>query len=330
MTPDDPWGMPAAREVLAPNAPRERWLEARRQGIGGSDIPLLLGVANPNHGSEFGLWQEKTGRATDNGPTHAMIRGTWLEPNLAEQFTAQTGIRVREFGLCRNLAEPILQYSPDRFSADGGIVEIKSIGEYAKIRHEWRGGGVAKAAYAQGQFGLLVTGRYPLWLVAYEIDTAPVIRGPFAPDRELHDRMRAIARQWWDRYVLTDSPPPVDLAKITDEEIAARWPVDVGDAIEAPYPALVEYMLDERAQVHEQETAAAKRKKEIDAALKVMIGDYTALTMNGDPVVTYRETDGGPHVAPEMEWEEPEMWARYVRRAHYRRINFVKKKGNGS
>lgn len=325
---DDPWGIPAGREVLPPHPPRERWLEARRQGIGGSDVPLLLGVANPAHGSEFDLWQEKTGRnGHDNGPTQAMIRGTWLEPHLAEHFTEATGTRCREFGLIRNDADPILQYSPDRFSADGGVVEIKSIGEFAKVRHEWRGGGVSKAAYAQGQFGLLVTGRYPLWLVAYEIDQPPMIRGPFAPDHDLHDRMRRIARQWWDRYVLTDSPPPVDLGKVTDEEIAARWPNNVGEAIPAEFPALVEHMLDERAVEHERETAAAARKKEIDRALRVMTGDYAALTIRDEPVVTFTEVEGGANVAPEMEWEDPAAWERWVTRPRFRRIHIVKKKG---
>lgn len=323
----DPWVIPDGHEILPPDAPREQWLAERRRGIGGSDIPLLLGVANPNHGSEYGLWLDKTGRnGHDDGPTGAMLRGTWLEPPLAGIFSERTGLEVRPLGLCQWDGDEILRATPDRASSDGGIVEIKSIGEYATIRHEWRGGGVSRAAYAQLQTEMLVTGRYPGWLLAYEIDRDPIIRGPFAPDRELQLRIAETARRWWDAHVVTDTPPPVDLGRISDEEIRARWPRNVGEAIEAEFPYYVRMMLEEREAVHEQMTAAEKRKKEIDRALRVMAGDYAALTIDGEPVVTFADVEGGPSVAPELEWEMPEVWAKYVRRSQSRRINIVRKR----
>lgn len=320
--------LPAGREILPPDAPRDTWLAERRRGLGGSDIPLLLGVSNPAHGTEYTLWLDKTGRSAPDGtPTGAMIRGTWLEPHLADVFTERTGLTCEPLGLCESDTDTILRATPDRASSDGGIVEIKSIGEYAKVRHEWRGGGVSRAAYVQGQVEVLVTGRAPLWLVAYEVDQAPVIRGPFAPDVELHKRILSTARTWWDRHIVTDTPPAVDMATITDDEIRARWPTSIeGTAIEAEYPAYVEAMLAERAECHAAEVAAKSRKAEIDAALRVMTGDYAALTIDGAPVVTFTNTDGGPQIDPAAEWEAPELWRQYVTRTPQRRIRIVKRK----
>ena len=323
----DPWTIPDADEILPHDAPREQWLAARRAGIGGSDMPLLMGVANPAHGGEYDLWLDKTGRdGEDTGPTHAMTRGTWLEPHLIDHFGQRTGIECRPIGLCRSHAHPVMQYSADTMTGDGGIAEIKSVGEYAKIRHEWRGGGVARAPYVQMQAGMLVTGRYPGWLVAYEIDQAPMIRGPFAPDRDLHARMIERATSWWKRHVIADAAPAVNLATITDDEIRKRWPRNVGEAIEAEWPDYVRALLADRATAHTEHADGEARKKRIDAELRIMAGDYAALTIGGTPVVTFAEVEGGPKVAVEMEWEEPEMWAKYVSRPHTRRINIVKGK----
>ncbi len=328
--PPPTWGLPAGRQLLPPDAPRERWLAARRAGIGSSDVPLLMGVANPAHGSEFALWAEKTGRVPDLArPTHAMIRGTWLEGPLAGVFTERTGIETRPLGLCQSDAHPLLLATPDRASADGGVVEIKSIGEWAKVRHEWRHGGVSRAAYVQGQHEVLVTGRYPLWLVAYEIDTAPIIRGPFAPDYDLHAAIIARCESWWRDYVAADREPPVDLATITDDEIAARWPANADDAVAAEYPDLVRWLLEERAVAHARERDAKAEKDAIDRTLRVMAGPASAITIDDAPVVRFIERASGPRVAPEMEWEDPEAWARWVTRARSRQIHIVKDKKKG-
>lgn len=325
--PPPTWGLPAGRQLLPPDAPRERWLAARRRGLGSSDVPLLMGVANPNHGSEYELWREKTGRApADAGPTHAMIRGNWLEPHLAEVFTDRTGTEARPLGLCQSSAYPLLLATPDRATADGGVLEIKSVNNFASVRHEWRHGGVSRAAYVQGQVHVLVTGRYPLWLLAYEIDCAPLIRGPFAPDYDLHAAIIERCESWWTEHVLADREPPVNLATITDDEIALRWPRTTEEAVEAEHPDLVRWLLEERADAHQAERAAKATKASIDKTLRVMTGGAGALTIDRDPVVKFIPKPSGPCVAPQMEWEEPEMWAKYVTRSTSRQIYIVKNK----
>lgn len=321
----DSWTIPDGDEILPHDAPRDAWLAARRHGMGGSDIPLLMGVANPKHGSEYDLWLDKTGRAgPDQAPTHAMTRGNWLEPHLADYFTERTGVAVRPVGLCAYRPNPIIRATPDRLTADGGIVEIKTIGSFADIRWEYRGGNVARAPYVQLQVELLVTGRTHGWVLAYEIDQAPMLRGPFAADRELHQRIIERVTSWWERHVVADSPPAVDLATISDEEIRKRWPRNVGEAIEAQWPDYVRVLLTDRAAAHTEHLDGDARKKRIDAELRIMTGDYAALTINDQAVVTFADVDGAPKIEPAMEWEEPEMWAKYVSRPHTRRINIVK------
>ena len=74
---------------------REEWLKYRTRGIGGSDVSIIAGI-NPFK-SVHQLWLEKTGQTepeqTDSDYAHF---GTLLEPIVRKEFTARTGIKVRQ------------------------------------------------------------------------------------------------------------------------------------------------------------------------------------------------------------------------------------------
>lgn len=317
---ENPWVMPDGRLVLPAGAPRGEWLAERRKGIGGSDIATLLGI-NP-YQSEYELWLDKTGRPIDERQTGAMQRGVWLEPRLAEIFTERTGLRVRRCGLVKHRSDGRLRATPDRLAEDGGCVEIKSMGTYSNVRTEWRHGGIARSAYAQAQYQLLVTGRPHAWLVAYEIDQEPIIRGPVERDVPLISRMWTRVEQWWGEHVAHDTPPPIDLATITDEEIQLRWPTAAKDTVrQADWPAHVRSLLTERAELKAAAKAATDRAKEIDQALKVMVGDAEVLVIGERAVMTLKSQPNNPTVDPALEIDHPDIYARYIRRGNSRRIH---------
>ena len=74
---------------------RADWLRYRTMGIGGSDVSVIAGI-NP-YRSVYQLWLEKTGQTkpaeSDNEYTHF---GTILEPVVRKEFTARTGLKVRQ------------------------------------------------------------------------------------------------------------------------------------------------------------------------------------------------------------------------------------------
>jgi putative phage-type endonuclease len=322
--PVNPWAMPDGQLVLPADAPRDQWLEERRRGIGGSDIPLLMGVSA--YGTEYELWLDKTGRAEHKAQTEAMRRGNWLEPHVVGYFADETKLAVRRCGLVAHRESPILRATPDRLTDDGGCLEVKTIGTWAHVNAEWRDGGMSRHAYVQGQWQLLITGRTHLWLCAYAIDQEPMIRGPIERDDALIDRMRKRVSNWWDTHVIGDEPPPVDLDTITDEEIALRWPTEEPGATKAAeWPAYLRAMLAERAEVLKFETEAAKRKKEIDQALKVMIGDAESLLVGDRPVMTLKtQKNSVTTVLPALEFDHPEIWADYIKRGTHRHLRIVK------
>jgi putative phage-type endonuclease len=283
------WETPAARQILPALTDRGTWLAERRLGIGGSDAPVLLGESK--YQSKYGLWLDKTGQAEDIETSDAMRRGNWLEPNLADWFADETGLAVETCGLLASLERDHVRTTPDRLVADGGVLEIKTHSVYADVAREWRDGGISRSAYIQAQQQLAVTGRSHAWFVAF-IDPSPHLRGPVPRDEELIAEILDQSDRFWIEHVLTGVPPEVDLADITDDELALRWPTSVpGTAVEAKYPALVEQLLDERAEIKAATKATDHRLAEVESALKVFIGDAEVLTIGSRPVFTYKTSN---------------------------------------
>lgn len=132
-----------AIEILRP-ADRGAWLAARHFDITASVAAALLG-AHP-YATPYGLWAEKTGRATpDIEESDAMERGNLMEPVVVEMLRKRhpdwTVLYANDRAYYRDPAKRIgatpdaFLERPDRFGT--GICQIKSAAEDAFERH-WR------------------------------------------------------------------------------------------------------------------------------------------------------------------------------------------------
>lgn len=320
----NPWSMPQAQLVLPADAEEQQWLDERRKGLGSSDAAVLMGLPQGSD-TEYQLWLDKTGRLEQPGQTEAMRRGKWLEPHVADYFANETGLQLRRCGLVENRQHAMLRATPDRLTSDGGLLEVKTIGQWSQVKHEWRDG-VARHAWVQGQWQLMVTGRSRIWFCCYAIDQQPMIRGPYDRDEPLIERMTKRGIFWWDTYVVGDLEPPIDLDTITDEEINQRWPTAQPDTtIEVEeWAAAVKLMLQERAEAKELQKTWEGRVKLIDRDLRLLAKDAEALTIGGKPVVTFKKFPNNPTVSKTLAEDHPEIWEKYIKQGTHRRIHVVK------
>lgn len=76
------------------NLPREKWLEYRRLGIGGSDVAAILGISPFRTARD--LYYDKLNIVTsdDEGNWVAMEMGNLLEPLVARIFAKKTGLKI--------------------------------------------------------------------------------------------------------------------------------------------------------------------------------------------------------------------------------------------
>lgn len=133
----------------------------RATGIGGSDIPVIMGVS-PFGRTPLDIWKDKLGYGEPVTETAPMKRGTRLEPIAAEEFTKATG-RSLSTGveLMRHPYRPYMIGHVDAKQTDpegalSGILEIKvpNIQTYLKYKRE----GLADYITLQLQHYLSVSG----------------------------------------------------------------------------------------------------------------------------------------------------------------------------
>jgi len=140
------------------------WLELRKNHIGASDAPIILGVSPWK--TAFQLWEEKLGIREQEPMNHAMLRGHELEPQARQAYNDYTG----------NAAEPEVVFHPtnkwmmaslDGVSLDRSIVvEIKCPG---KDDHALAAEGkVPEKYYPQLQHQLAVIGLNLLHYFSYK------------------------------------------------------------------------------------------------------------------------------------------------------------------
>jgi len=192
-----------SREVLPPNAPRDVWLAQRMLGLGGSDISGIMGMSRFSSARQ--VWLEKLG-APEQTPSWAMMKGTLLEPGLRWWYQLQTGVAIQMAGLQQSTTQPWMQYSPDGFIGEDGILEGKTASFY--MRDEWDDEQVADHAELQAQWGMAVTGRRWADVIAAVSDNEPVIRRVYA-NTELQQLLIVTGRKFWFGNVLGRVEPPV-------------------------------------------------------------------------------------------------------------------------
>jgi len=273
--------LPACTQLLPADAPRPQWLKARKAGLGGSDASTIAGV-NP-YSSRYALWLDKTGRATDEDENAAMRWGKLLEPAMRTAFTEDTGIAVHSAGLQQSTTRPWQLLSPDGITADGGLFESKTAGW--RVAKDWDDQ-VADHAEVQVQHGLAVTGLTHAWVVAL-IDGRDFRVHRVNRDDELIRVLTDMEETFWTGHVLADTPPGMEATAL--DAVKGQYPIADESAVPVVAPAArVDPLLAEYRAGKAAEKAGKDRAATAEAALRLLLGDATALAVGDRTVATCR------------------------------------------
>jgi putative phage-type endonuclease len=189
-------------EQLQQNTPE--WHCWRRQGIGASDAPVIMGETPFK--TPRALWTIKTGRAQEAPAGPAARRGQELERFARRAYERQTGIQVEPLCLVHQELE-WMRASLDGLSFDGAtLVEIKCPLS-ARDRTSAQQGRIPSQYHAQLQHQLEVSGaeRAHYWSFHGTEGILLEIR----PDREYVRRLIEAETAFWQR-VKDDRWPELD------------------------------------------------------------------------------------------------------------------------
>ena len=282
--------MSAYVEVLPADAPRDLWLAARQTGIGSSDIAGVLGQSNWQ--SPYSVWWQKVGPVEDDEPTERMKWGSRLEPVIADAWSDTTGIATSRVGMCRNIDRPWQIATPDRLTADGGLLETKNVNAFDL--DEWDADTIPLKYLLQTTHQLDTLGLDHGYVAAL-IGGAELRTFELTPDPEIVAILRERGAEFW-RLVETATAPPTDASDATSDAIKRRWAVPDGEDARVVLGHEWIGRLDQR-EIHKVDlaniTAACVG---IDNALKDAMGTATHAVCMGQLVATWKPRKDGVRV----------------------------------
>jgi len=323
---------PTARRLPSVETHTPEWHALRRQGIGGSDVSVILGL-NPWK-SPLALWQEKTGRSEPDtsSPSEAAKWGTTLEPIVARELATRLHALDPELIVTRSPGQLVhrdrdwQRCNPDGLVRRGrkrvALIEIKTVG--GRGAHEWRGdaedltGEVARHALLQVVHSLIVTG-LPEAYVGVLIGGQEFKWRRIERDDALEGIVQRAEEVFWD-HVTRDEPPEPDGTASSAKALQSLYaePVDEGEGVEldrAVAEHLTRYQqLTERINDHEQERELVKQR--IQAAL----GNNTVGRLFGERVVTWKPVESTRIDSKRLRVDHPHIAEQYAKTTTSRRF----------
>lgn len=268
---------------------REEWLEARKDGIGASEVATIVGL-NPWE-TPYQLWRRKIGLDPAKPMNAAMNTGHILEDGVAQFWAQATGREIiaasKDDFMFIDKDRPYLRVSPDRtFWIEGatrnddnkGILECKTT--RMKVDPE----DLPKYWFAQVQMNLGVAGYTQgslAWLSAGQGFDFGYQDLKLVPDF-FEWLVDSVSRFWTDNIVGGQEPSAVNVADVLlkyNRHTGGKI-IECSEEVFEAYRELkeVKKLLDE----------TKAHKEELEATLKMAFGDAEALSYGGDTIATWK------------------------------------------
>jgi putative phage-type endonuclease len=326
-----------ARIILPECAGQGPWLEARKGGIGGSEVGALIGVSE--YETPFSVWNAKTRPAKDLSGLAAIEWGHRLEEVVAAKAAEEVGL-VSRFagGLWADRERSHLRVTPDRFACRTrswraiGVIECKTAGddeewESGSITPGGQGDGAAPLAYqAQVQWQLGILGLTKGWLACFVLGRERafyVVEIDF--DAAWFGEMVDEAERFWVQNVLGDEPPMHNLRHPkTEELLKTLQPNVVRPAVQLTDDA------DEWLAVYaERKRAADAAQAELDEVknyFRMMTADAGAGYIGDYKAVSYPEVNTSRIDVETLRLKYPEIAEELTVKSQHRRLTIRPRK----
>ena len=299
------------------NLSYEEWLEARKQGIGGSDASVVCGISR--YKSPVELWMEKTGQLPSQEAGEAAYWGNLLESLVREEFTKRTGIEVTKPSVIYQSQEhPFMLANVDGLCEDDThgpcIFEAKTASAYKT--GEWEDA-IPDEYMIQIQHYMAVTGYQGAYIAVLIGGNA--FRWKFVErDEELISMLVSLEEDFW-RHVQNGTPPALDGSDASAGFLAERFPNSVPQS-EIALPDKAAELLQQYDLSCEVLKLATEQKQEAENQLKQMLGDHETGT-SGNRVITWKSISQERLDSKTLKAEHPALFKKYATQTSYRRFS---------
>ncbi|MCY9434190.1 YqaJ viral recombinase family protein [Bacillus haynesii] len=298
---------------------RQAWLEARRKGIGGSDISAILGLNKWK--SPIKLYMDKIGESPlEDNESEAARLGNLLEDIVAQEFSRRKGLKVKKRNaILQHEKYPYFLANVDRLivGRKEGL-ECKTATVYK--RDEWTADSVPDAYFVQCQWYMCVTG-FKKWHLAALILGDVVNPWRFHEierDDELIRIMEKKAAYFWNEHVSKRVPPPFDGSQSSKDLLDAMYPEQVEDSVDLP--GYFDSKIEEYERTKEKINELTERKQAIENEIKGILGERKHGFVAGKKI-TWARFPVERFDKEKFKREHPDIYRQYVKEGHGSRFS---------
>lgn len=255
-------------QKVVSSSDREKWLAERRNSIGASECPQIMGLVS--YGSATSVQADKWGLLAELDEEQ-LKWGNRFEIPILEAFGEETGWGAKSYGwLVRDEERPWLHATPDGITDNGIFIQAK----WTAYKGDDWDEGVPDSVNAQQQHEMAVTGQHATYvavLAGHKLKWTVVQR-----DQKFIDEWLEVAEHFW---ALTQSRTPVvsDGGQATQDALKQIFPTGDGNTrvVGAEWCDVAD------TYVHAKDVAkrAEAAKKEIEARLKAEIGESDGIVL---------------------------------------------------
>jgi putative phage-type endonuclease len=296
---------------------REEWLEARKKGIGGSDVAAIAGLI-PKYKTAMHVYLEKTGQVEKADlQSEAAYWGSKQEPLVAEEFSLRTGLKVkRRNAILQHPEYPWMLANVDRIivgKREG--LECKTTNEF--LKDEWSDEQIPAPYILQCQHYMAVTG-YEKWWIAVLIGGNKFKYKPIERDEEIIRYLIDMEKDFWLNHVEKNIPPAFDGSEASSNLLSKLYPVgNENETVELPEDAKSLIEIYEEAKAAEKEIL--ERKKEAENKLKALLGE-AEIGIALDRTVSWKTVYSSRLDSKALAKEYPDIYNKYVKQTVSRRF----------
>lgn len=306
--------------ISTKNMSREQWLKERRNGIGGSDAAVILGLSEFK--SAFELWAEKKGYQLPEKESEALRIGTDLEEYVAKRFEEASGKKVhREFKMFFNSKYPWAIADIDRkVVGENAGIECKTTSAYNKSGFEE--GEIPAYYYVQCQHYMAVKEYDRMYLAVLVLGVGFYWFVIERNDAEIEALMDAEQRYWLNNILANKRPDP-DGSENCGK--AVSWLTRYQKDEESTSIIDLKDRLERRDTLKEMIDTLSKEKDQIEQEVKLRLSEAVIGDVDGFKV-TYKSQCKTGIDTKRLKDEMPEVYRKYQKESVSRVLRITKKK----
>ena len=299
---------------------KERWLELRRNGIGGSDASVVMGK-NPWRSIQQ-LWEDKTGKTpVQENSNEYTYWGNVMEGIIRKEFMNRTGLKVRQKHFM--MFHPQFQFM---FADVDGIVtdergekcifEAKTVSQYRE--EEWRDGKIPVEYMMQVQHYLAVCEMQKAYIAAL-IGGNHFIYHTILRDEGMIAELVHAEKQFWNYNVKCDIRPEIDDSSATKDFLDKKYRDSVKDSVKLDRS--LEAVLKQYQEVESQLKDMEQKKNGLSNQLKAALGEHEEGRLENGQIVRWKRIEKKLVDAKKLKAEQPEIYKQYSNVSAYRMLS---------